>query len=703
MQVSGFTIVAEKLNFYRYLSHFRSVHRGQFFTTMKTTTVRKLLPESWGFMCPVHTPDGSPCGLLNHLSAVCYLQSHFIPFNAAKLTTLLCDIGMTAIRPARLARPTDIDVTLDGVLVGRVPSSTARAFAKQLRLLKVKRHEDVPFTLEIACVFDGRDGMYPCISLHTDPARMLRPVRYLATDKDDAEYIEWVGPAEQINMEIACLDSDFRKNETTHQEISPTSMLSIIAGFTPFSDQNQSCRNMYQCQMGKQTMGTPFHSFPHRTDNKVYRIQTPQTPLVRCETYDEYELDEYPLGTNSVVAVISYTGYDMEDAMIINKGAYDRGFMHASVYKHKNVDLGDYRQAGEPVHHRFNNVAPPRTDRRMGPLKGKGGGKRKHAKLDRDGLPMIGEKLTHGDPVYAVHDDTRNTIKATPYKEPEEGNIEEVRVRGDAGELQRIGVKIRMNRNPLIGDKFASRAGQKGVMSVLFPQHDMPFSEAGITPDIIINPHAFPSRMTVGMLVESMAGKSGAAHARFQDSTPFKFHEDARAVDYFGEQLVKAGYNYAGTEQLYSGLTGEPLTVNIFMGVVYYQRLRHMVSDKSQVRATGPVNPLTRQPIKGRKVHGGIRFGEMERDSLLGHGASFLLQDRLMNCSDYHATSVCTRCGSMLAPINSYSKKVTENSGVLCRNCNSGKHCSTVAVPYVFMYLANELAAMNIRLSLDVK
>ena len=179
-------------------------------------------------------------------------------------------------------------------------------------------------------------------------------------------------------------------------------------------------------------------------------------------------------------------------------------------------------------------------------------------------------------------------------------------------------------------------------------------------PDVIINPHAFPSRMTMGMLLESMAGKSGALQGKFQDATPFSFDEDNTAVDYFGKQLAAQGYSYYGSEPLYSGVSGTVMHADIYLGVVYYQRLRHMVSDKSQVRAIGPVNSLTRQPIKGRKRHGGIRLGEMERDALLAHGSSFLLLDRLFNCSDKHVAYVCTnpKCGSLLAPTHAF------NSGV---------------------------------------
>jgi len=268
-------------------------------------------------------------------------------------------------------------------------------------------------------------------------------------------------------------------------------------------------------------------------------------------------------------------------------------------------------------------------------------------------------------------------------------------------------IKLRHVRNPIVGDKFSSRHGQKGVLSIRWPQEDMPWSESGMTPDIIINPHAFPSRMTIGMLVESMAGKAGALHGMFQDSTPFRFHEEHRAADYFSEQLKAAGYNYHGSEPLYSGVAGTELHCHIFMGIVYYQRLRHMVSDKSQVRSSGPVNSLTMQPVKGRKRHGGVRFGEMERDSLLAHGAAFLLQDRLMNSSDKHDAYACRQCGAILGFHFTESKEggMAKSEGLAdrmtCRSCKC-ERVGTFAMPYVVRYLANELAAMNIRLSLEL-
>jgi len=367
-------------------------------------------------------------------------------------------------------------------------------------------------------------------------------------------------------------------------------------------------------------------------------------------------------------------------------------------------------------------------------------------------------KLDSGDPIAAYVDDTTGRTKFVKYKGDEQGIVDEVRLLGsDTGdtELQKLHITLRITRSPVIGDKFSSRHGQKGVCSQKWPAVDMPFTESGMQPDVIINPHAFPSRMTIGMLVESMAGKAGAMHGLAQDATPFEFSEEDRAIDYFGDQLLAAGYNYYGNEPMYSGITGEEFAADIYIGVVYYQRLRHMVLDKFQVRTTGPVDAVTRQPVKGRKRAGGIRFGEMERDALIAHGTSFLLQDRLMNCSDYSTAWVCRTCGSIISlgyddlslgeVSSSGTMKAAGPGGEYCRVCrttaqgederarraldndqnqNRGPHpevtvaipashvlgssrkggdMDVVAVPYVFRYLCAELAAMGIAVSLEVR
>ena len=411
----------------------------------------------------------------------------------------------------------------------------------------------------------------------------------------------------------------------------------------------------------------------------------------------------------------------MEDAMILNKSSYERGFGYASIYKTIDVDLQDEIKAAgasgssSEVRMRFANK--PGRD-----------GESLYKSLQEDGLPMVGECIQEGDPLYCIVDTINSFDKVQKHKERETAYVQTVRMIGsESGKAteNKLSMTLRFPRTPAIGDKFSSRHGQKGVLSILWPQEDLPFSESGIVPDIIINPHAFPSRMTIGMLVESMAGKSGALHGTFQDATPFSFHEsgDKVSIDYFGEQLQAAGYNYYGSEALYSGSSGCVLQADLFIGVVYYQRLRHMVSDKYQVRATGQVNPLTRQPIKGRKKGGGIRLGEMERDSLLSHGAAFLLQDRLLNCSDRHIAYACCRCGDLLMPTTerctvqttgqSQSELLTKPKlRLFCRtpSCiaatqradGDDEAVEPIVLPYVYRYLVNELAGMNIKMKLEI-
>ncbi|KZT70325.1 beta and beta-prime subunits of DNA dependent RNA-polymerase [Daedalea quercina L-15889] len=744
-QASGFTIVAEKLNWQRYISHFRSIHRGAFFAELKTTTVRKLLPEAWGFLCPVHTPDGSPCGLLNHLSRTCRIVT--APLAVAHVPGLLAAHGMTQAFTPSVDGRRNLCVQLDGRLIGWGSQKVLEDLARHLRLWKTEGKHNVPLDLEVGLVPVSTGGQYPGLYLFSSRARMMRPVQYLANGKDDQ-----VGSFEQVYMDIACTPEEIEKGVSTHVEHAPTNFLSILANLTPFSDFNQSPRNIYQCQMGKQTMGTPATALRHRTDNKLYRLQSGQGPVVRPRLHNTYGMDSFPNGTNAIVAVISYTGYDMEDAMILNKSAHERGFAYGTVYKSYTVDLKDKqgrRSSATTLH--FGLGYEIRTE-----------GENQHVYtdfLDDDGLPFVGVRLSPGDPIAAWIDDTTGRTKFEKYKGDEIAYVDSVRLLGsDAGdsELQKINITLRITRAPVIGDKFSSRHGQKGVCSQKWPAIDMPFSESGMQPDVIINPHAFPSRMTIGMLVESMAGKAGAMHGLAQDATPFQFTEEDTAVDYFGQQLLAAGYNYYGNEPMYSGITGQEFAADIYIGVVYYQRLRHMVLDKFQVRTTGPVDPLTRQPVKGRKRAGGIRFGEMERDALIAHGTSFLLQDRLMNCSDYSTAWVCRTCGSLISlgyedvslgemVIGSSDKlKPTGPGGEYCRVCRAaaeeedtrarqalangqsgpvpatadltvaissqhvlgraskGGDLDIIAVPYVFRYLCAELASMGIAVSLEV-
>ncbi|KAF1816297.1 beta and beta-prime subunits of DNA dependent RNA-polymerase [Eremomyces bilateralis CBS 781.70] len=721
-QASGFTIVAEKINFYRFISHFRMVHRGSFFAELKTTTVRKLLPESWGFLCPIHTPDGSPCGLLNHLAHKCKIATKSLP--VSNIPGLIAQFGLKSTSSTSLED--SVVVLMDGKILGFCSPQQAKAVHDSLRHWKVTGMHDIPRELEIGYVPNTTGGQYPGVYISSQPQRMYRPVKYLPVNG-----LDYIGTFEQPYMNIACTEPEI-SGQSSHVEYDPTNVLSIVANMTPFSDFNQSPRNMYQCQMGKQTMGTPSTSLRYRGDNKMYLLQTGQTPIVRPPLHNEYGFDNFPNGTNAVVAVISYTGYDMDDAMIINKSAHERGFGYGTIYKTKKVDLAENKGKGNTK--RIDKVfgfAPEGVVLNSW-----------RTTLDEDGLPMIGALIHEGDALCATytvsHDPETNTYRSRDhttevhrYKESESGFIDAVKVllpESGEGPPQAISVTIRIPRAPIIGDKFSSRHGQKGVCSQKFPAIDLPFSESGMQPDVIINPHAFPSRMTIGMFVESLAGKAGALHGFAQDSTPWRFDEQDRAVEYFGDQLRAAGYNYYGNEPMYSGITGEELHADIYVGLVYYQRLRHMVSDKYQVRATGINDPVTGQPVQGRARGGGIRVGEMERDSLLAHGTAFLLQDRLLNCSDYTKAWICKACGHFLGvspTVDGWGQGGGKGTQIVrCRYCakkvegrvakaevwedgegtlmTGGTDVRVLAVPGVLKYLDVELMSMGVKMKFKV-
>ena len=717
-QTVGLSVMCEKINYLRFLSNFRAIHRGAFFAQMRTTACRKLYPEAWGFMCPVHTPDGTPCGLLNHLTIGCMVtcnKNDSTPIYDVIISQEICSIlTLDSVDGEDLAL--FYPIILDGRLIGYIDDNLADRLVSELREYKVLGKKNVPNDIEICLIpKTGYPTQYPGLFIFTNIFRLMRPVINQGYKKS-----EFIGSFEQVYMDITISEKE-QTDKTTHMEISPTMFLSVLGCLIPYPDFNQSPRNMYCCQMTKQTMGSSSHTLIYRNDTKMYNINTPQSPLVRPAIYDHYHFDDFPLGTNAVVAVISYTGYDMEDAMIINKAAAERGFTSGNVIKTVTCDLktmGNVRATGSYAYKfGFANEDDYTMHRNT---------------IDHQGLPIVGSKLTQNLAYLAYHsveDSSEDEIKTKyeVYKYPEPSYVMDVKLIGDESgkEIsQKVTITLWNPRRPFVGDKYANRHGQKGVCSLLWPQESMPFTESGITPDIIFNPHGYPSRMTIGMMLESMSGKASAMMGEAIDATPFRFSEKDTASDFYGELLQKHGFNYYGTERMFSGVDGSLMTAEIFIGIVYYIRLRHMVSDKYQVRSTGPIDQVTHQPVKGRRRGGGVRFGEMERDSLLAHGTSFLLQDRLFNCSDRTIAHACVKCGSLVTPSNEITlaglpqeekekgeaeektdQKPRRRKEVspewTCRLCKSRQNVRQVLVPYVLLFLTAELAQVNISLKLD--
>lgn len=679
---NGIFITATRLNMLQFISHFRVAHRGQQFQETKLLEPRRLKTAAWGYICPVNTPDGTLCGLVNHMTSSAKVSLSCDPKLVKNIQNVLWRLGMI-----ETSSPPYIPIVIDGNPVGGVHHDDADNFVNQLRMLKVIG-EDIPYNLEIGyhrySRFDREQ--FPYIFIATHEARLVRPVIYLPLGK-----IEEISPFEQAHLHI-CIDKNtFIKGKTTHQEENKTNILSILGNLTPFSEHNQSPRNIYECGMAKQSMANPMYSLDYRSDTKTFKLENPQKPISRTFMQSQIPVDDYAIGTNAIVAVISHTGHDMEDGMIVCRDSMQRGFAYGSVYMTDKLDApadGSFFSSIDAFQNNLKNAES----------------------LDCHGLPRPGQIARPTSALYSQYMIDSGSVHYSSLKGDKSVIVDRVTtvsssaVKGMYGNAQNIKANIitRAPVPPNIGDKFASRHGQKGICSLLYPQVDMPFSASGMVPDIIINPNAFPSRMTIGMLIESMAGKAGAIYGEMADASTFGtnlgFDEKNTPFDYFGKKLAKAGYNYFGSEILYDGTTGEEMKAEIFIGIVYYQRLKHMVIDKYQSRADyGPIDYRTKQPIKGRKRGGGIRFGEMERDALLSHGAASVLRDRLLHCSDDSQAWICTKCGKYF-DVQIFRNASSRGINTYCSTCASDRHVTLVSIPAVYNFLVRELAGLGIEL-----
>lgn len=700
---AGVSQVLNRYTFASTLSHLRRTNTpiGR---DGKLAKPRQLHNTHWGLVCPAETPEGQACGLVKNLSLMCYIS---VGTNAEPIVEFMIARNMEVLEEYEpLRSPNATKIFVNGTWVGvhhdakhlvHLVQGLRRSNIVSFEVSLVRDIRDREFKI----MSDAGRVMRPLFVVETEdesPTGVEKGqlvltkthVQKLANDKLIGKYhkdyfgwqgllqsgaVEYLDAEEEETSMISMSPEDLdhfreakarnfedsevkvegnkriptRINPTTymytHCEIHPSMLLGICASIIPFPDHNQSPRNTYQSAMGKQAMGFFLTNYSRRMDTMANILYYPQKPLATTRSMEFLKFRELPAGQNAIVAILCYSGYNQEDSVIMNQSSIDRGIFR-SLFFRSYTD--SEKRVGINIVEQFEK--PSRNDT----LRLKHG---TYDKLDEDGIIAPGIRVSGEDIIIGktspINPDnaelgqrTANHVKrdaSTPLRSTESGIVDQVIVTTNQDGLRYIKVRVRTTKIPQIGDKFASRHGQKGTIGVTYRQEDMPFTPEGITPDIIINPHAIPSRMTIAHLIECLLSKVASLKGMEGDATPFT----EVTVDSVSDLLREHGYQSRGFEVMYHGHTGRKLRAQVFFGPTYYQRLRHMVDDKIHARARGPVQIMTRQPVEGRARDGGLRFGEMERDCMIAHGAASFLKERLFEVSDAFRVHVCEICGLM--------------------------------------------------------
>jgi DNA-directed RNA polymerase II subunit RPB2 len=709
----GVAQVLNRLTYVSSLSHLRRINTP-LEKSGELIAPRKLHNTTWGFLCPAETPEGQSIGVVKNIS---YMAHITIPTNSSALYEY---VKPFIVSFDDIADPNElygkVKVFVNGAWQGitNVPDELYKDLKQKKYTGIINIYTSIIFdykTLEIRVCSDGGRLTRPVLRVRDNKALITSDIINSLVDRKltwndlltncniDEAVVEYIDPEEQNHAMIAMKSKDSYLQPTsghfdyTHCEIHPSTIFGVLASCVPFPDHNQAPRNTYQCAMGKQAMGVYATNYDQRMDKTAYVLNYPSRPLVDTRIMNFLHLNKIPSGTQIHVAIMSHTGYNQEDSVLINKSSIDRGLFLATIYHtEKDEDKNIIRD----------EIIRCKPD----PAKTKGIKFGNYDKLNADGFLPVNERVENRDviiakivPIKENRNDPTKTVKyedqSKTYRTTEDTYVDKNFTGRNGDGYNFAKVRMRVLRKPTFGDKFSSRHGQKGTAGNIIPECDMPFTASGLRPDIIINPHAIPSRMTIGQLKETLLGKVLLQLGMFGDGTSFG-NLDVKTIS---AELLKLGYESYGNELMYNGLTGEQLETNIFIGPVFYQRLKHMVSDKQHSRSIGPMVNLTRQPAEGRSRDGGFRIGEMERDVMIAHGMTRFCKERMYDVSDKYNVHVCKKCG-MIASYNDGKQSKLHTSGDFsihfCKTCDNRTDFAKVDIPYAYKLMSQELQTINI-------
>lgn len=653
----------------------------------KCAAPRQLHWTHWGINCPSETPEGQSCGLVKNLALLTHIRVGCTAASITRIMLMLCPITPCSTEPSVQA-----PVLINGDIIGHC----AHPVGVVAKLRRMRQNHDIP--VDTSIIF-----RHQAIFVYTDGGCCIRPlfvVSRLARIPEVLQGMQWrratlwptllaEGIVEFLDKEeeeeacVAVRPAQLLDNsEYTHLEIHPSSILGLCTSLIPFPERNQAPRNMYQASMGKQAVGTPMMNYRERTDLYNHILYYAQRPLVQTWTENMMNTTELPTGQEVIVAICCLGGYNQEDSVLMNRGSVERGLFRSTLYRTYKDD-----EKGKGTDSELFGTLNEETCLKMR--------KANYSKLDAcDGIVRVGEYVYPNDILVGkmmttselAYDGKQQVVerdRSLLLKNNEHGRVDRIFLAPTMEGLRSVRIRTRTPRIPKVGDKFSSRHGQKGTVGRILDATDMPFTINGVTPDIIVNPNAIPSRMTIGQLTECLLGKVCALKGKYGDGTAFR---KTKIEDMF-EELHGLGFQKHGNERLINGVTGEMMAATVFIGPTYYQKLRHMVEDKIHSRARGAVQILTRQPMEGRARGGGLRFGEMERDAIIAHGTAHVLKDRLFEQSDKFNCMVCRRCGL-------FAQAHTRQRGY-CKSCATSD-VAPVSLPYAFKLMCQELMAMHV-------